>query len=74
MTFEIFNIFPTTVYIGEVENHVEYKKEFYKVYPKYDFEETDWDNTVSENLGKPFIHLEDNLDLLFNEIADHAKK
>ena len=59
MTFEIFNIFPTTVYIGEVENHVEYKKEFYKVYPKFDYEEDNGNVTVSENVGNPFIHLEE---------------
>ena len=25
---QIFNIFPTTIYVGEVENHNEYKTEF----------------------------------------------
>ena len=25
---QIFNIFPTTIYVGEVENHTENKKEF----------------------------------------------
>ena len=74
MTFETFNIFPTTIYVGEMVNHQKYKEEFDKVYPQYDYEETSWDNTVSENLGKPFIHLEDNLDSLFYEIANHAKK
>ena len=74
MTFETFNIFPTTIYVGQMSDHQKYKEEFYKVYPQYDYEETSWDNTVSENMGKPFIHLEDNLDLLFSEIADHAKK
>ena len=74
MTFETFNIFPTTIYVGEMVDHQKYKEEFNKVYPKYDYEETSWDNTVSENLGKPFIHLEDNLDSLFYEISLHAKK
>ena len=74
MTFETFNIFPTTLYVGKMLDHEKYKEEFYKVYPRYDYEETDIDNTVSENLGKPFIHLEDSLDTLFNEIAIHAKK
>ena len=74
MTFETFNIFPTTIYVGEMVDHQKYRKEFNKVYPKYDYEETSWDNTVSENLGKPFIHLEDNLDSLFYEISLHAKK
>lgn len=74
MTFETFNIFPTTIYVGEMDNHLKYKEEFYKVYPKYDFEETFKDNTVSENMGRPFIHLEDTLDPLFEEIASHARK
>ena len=74
MTFETFNIFPTTVYVGEVNEHQKHKEEFYKIYPKFDYEETCEDNTVSENLGKPFIHLESNLDPLFTEIASHAKK
>ena len=74
MTFETFNIFPTTLYVGKMLDHEKYKEEFYKVYPRYDYEETDIDNTVSENLGKPFIHLEDSLDTLFNEIAIHAKR
>ena len=74
MTFETFNIFPTTLYVGKMLDHEKYKEEFYKVYPRYDYEETDIDNTVSENLGKPFIHLEDSLDTLFNEIAIHSKK
>ena len=74
MTFETFNIFPTTIYVGEMVDHQKYREEFDKVYPQYDYEETSWDNTVSENLGKPFIHLEDNLDSLFYEIANHAKK
>ena len=74
MTFETFNIFPTTIYVGEMVDHQKYREEFDKVYPKYDYEETSWDNTVSENLGKPFIHLEDNLDSLFCEISLHAKK
>lgn len=74
MTFETFNIFPTTIYVGEMVDHQKYREEFDKVYPKYDYEETSWDNTVSENLGKPFIHLEDNLDSLFYEISLHAKK
>ena len=29
---QIFNIFPTTIYVGEVENHSEYKEEFLKLY------------------------------------------
>ena len=39
MNYDTFNIFPTTIYVGEIENHKKYKKDFYKLYPKYDYEE-----------------------------------
>ena len=71
---QLFNIFPTTIYVGEVTGHEKHKKEFYKVYPKYDYEENCDDNTVSENVGNPFIHLEPTLDTFFEKIAAHAKK
>lgn len=71
---QTFNIFPTTVYVGEVTDHETHKEEFYKVYPKFDYEETWEDNTVSENMGNPFVHLEDTLDPLFQQIAYHARK
>ena len=71
---QTFNIFPTTIYVGEVTEHEKHKEEFYKVYPKYDYEETWQDNTVSENVGNPFIHLEDSLNPLFQKIAAHARK
>ena len=44
---QIFNIFPTTVYVGEVENHSENKKEFMKIYDKFDYEENEISSTVS---------------------------
>ena len=34
---QIFNIFHTTIYVGEVENHTENKKEFMKLYDKLDY-------------------------------------
>ena len=71
---QLFNIFPTTVYIGEVTDHQTHKEEFYKVYHKFDYEDSDANSTVSENTGRPFIHLEDNLDPLFNEIILHTKR
>ena len=71
---QTFNIFPTTIYVGEVTDHETHKEEFYKLYPKYDYEETCDDNTVSENVGNPFIHLEDSLNPLFGQIAAHARK
>ena len=63
MTRQIFNIFPTTIYVSEIPNHQKYKDTFYKVYPKYDYEQVtyqdgeEWFNTTSENTGNPFIHL-----------------
>ena len=51
---EIYNIFPTTIYVSEVENHSKYKKEFYKLYSKYDYNQKsfrdneEWFNTTSE--------------------------
>ena len=71
---QLFNIFPTTVYVGEVTDHQTHKEEFYKVYHKFDYEDSDANSTVGENTGRPFIHLEDNLDPLFNEIILHTKR
>ena len=71
---QLFIIFPTTVYVGEVTDHQTHKEEFYKVYHKFDYEDSDANSTVSENTGRPFIHLEDNLDPLFNEIILHTKR
>ena len=72
---QIFNIFPTTVYVGEMSDHDNYKKSFYDVYHKFDYEETEYNNTVSENTGNPnIIHLEDSLEPIFDEIISHVKK
>lgn len=75
MIYDAINIFPTTIYVGKIENHLEYKKEFYKVYPKFDYNQIKGElvNTVSENQGNPLIHLEENLDPLFREICHHIK-
>ena len=54
--------------------HEKHKEEFYKVYPKYDYEENDRYNTVSENVGNPLLHLEDSLEPLFGDIISHVKK
>jgi hypothetical protein len=73
MKFDTVNFFPTTAYIGKIENHNTYKKEFYKVYPKFDWEEDEYDVTVSENIGNPLIHLENSLNSLFEDIVSHIK-
>ena len=72
---QIFNIFPTTVYVGEMSDHDNYKKSFYDVYHKFDYDEDEENNTVSENTGNPnIIHLEDSLEPIFDEIISHVKK
>ena len=50
MKKEIFNIFPTTIYVSEVENHSEIKKEFYKLYSKYDYNQKSFrDNDLDKD-------------------------
>ena len=70
---QIFNIFPTTIYVGEVENHNEYKTEFLKLYDKFDYEENEISSTVSEGQVNPLIHLEPSMDVMFQEIIRHIK-
>ena len=70
---QIFNIFPTTIYVGEVENHNEYKTEFLKLYDKFDYEENEISSTVSEGQVNPLIHLEPSIDVMFQEIIRHIK-
>ena len=76
---KIFNIFPTTIYTNKIKNHKKYKEEFYKLYPKYDYEQTsvengvEWFHTTSENMGKPTIHLEESLNQLFEQIILNTK-
>ena len=79
MTKQVYNIFPTTIYVNQIENHKEYKSRFYKLYSKYDYEQTslrdneEWFNTTSENFSKPYIHLEEDLCELFEQIIDNVK-
>jgi len=70
---QIFNIFPTTIYVGEVENHSENKKEFMRLYDKFDYEENEISTTVSEGQVNPLIHLEPSMDAMFREIIKHIK-
>ena len=70
---QIFNIFPTTIYVGEVENHSENKKEFMRLYDKFDYEENEISTTVSEGQVNPLIHLEPSMDVMFQEIIRHIK-
>ena len=79
MTKQVYNIFPTTIYVNQIENHEEYKNKFYNLYPKYDYKQTslrdneEWFNTTSENFSKPYIHLEEDLNQLFEQIVDNVK-
>ena len=67
---EVFNVFPTTIYVGEMNDHEKYKKNFYDVYHKFDYKE---DDAVSENIGNPLIHHEKSLEDLFSEVVSHVK-
>ena len=70
---QIFNIFPTTIYVDKVENHKKFKEQFLKLYEKFDYEENDISNTVSEGQVNPLIHLEPSMDDMFKEIVRHIK-
>jgi len=70
---QIYNAFPTTIFVEKISDHEKYKKRFYELYPKYDYEENDISNTVSEGQVDPLIHLEPTLDPLFQEIVDNVK-
>ena len=78
MKYEAINIFPTTVYIGEMEGHEKYKELFYNdLYPKYEFphieESSENINIVSETCGKPIIHTEESARPMMEEITRHIK-
>jgi hypothetical protein len=73
LSYDTLNIFPTTVYIGQSKYQLINKNKFYQEYPKYDFEQTQYNTTVSENSGNPLLHLNDNLAPIFNEIIEHVK-
>lgn len=73
MNYEIFDAFPVSFYVGDMEKHDTHKKSFYEVYPKYDYKDDDRNNTVSENVGNPLIHLEDSLQPLFKDVISHVK-
>ena len=70
---QIFNIFPTTIYVGQVEDHINFKNEFLRLYDKFDYEENHLSSTVSEGQVNPLIHLEPSMDDMFKEIVRHIK-
>ena len=65
---EVFNIFPTTIYVDKMIDHDSYKSNFYDVYHKFDYEENEISSTVSEGQVNPLIHLEPSMDVMFQEI------
>ena len=73
---QIFNVFPTTIYAERVENHPVYKELYYDLYAKYDYEENERSDVVSEGQKDvhPLLHLEPTLHPLFGEIISHVKK
>ena len=70
---QILNVFPLTIYVDKISKHEIYKEDFYKLYPKYDYDENTGASTVSEGYVDPFILLEPSLEHLFNEIAGHVR-
>ena len=70
---EVLNIFPTSIYVDKMIDHESYKSNFYDVYHKFDYEENDVNNAVSENVGNPLIHHEGCLDPLFEEVISHVR-
>ena len=77
VNYEYHNIFPTSIYIGEMNGHVRHKEVFYnEIYPKYQFPRMNKDgdiNTVSESEGKPIIHTEESAVPMMKEITEHIK-
>ena len=45
--YQTFNIFPTTVYVGEMEDHSKHKEDFYKVYSSIDLCECNLQNLTT---------------------------
>ena len=70
---QIFNIFPTTIYVGQMTGHSNFKEEFLRLYDKFDYEENELSTTVSEGQVNPLIHLEPSMDDMFKEIVRHIK-
>ena len=52
---------------------IKIKEQFLKLYEKFDYEENDISNTVSEGQVNPLIHLEPSMDDMFKEIVRHIK-
>jgi hypothetical protein len=71
--YRTLNIFPTSIYTAQSKNHLINKNKFYQEYHKYDFEQTKYNITVSENSGNPLLHLDTNLSPIFNEIIEHVR-
>ena len=77
VNYNVVNLFPTSIYVGEIENHEEYRKVFYsEIYSKYDFpheNERGGLNTSSVNCGRPLLHHERKLEPLFRSLTEHMR-
>lgn len=77
VNYEVVNIFPTTIYVGEMQNHHQYKRIFYEnVYERYSFDRMNSYgeiNTVSENCGRPILQTEKDLIPMYREIVIHIQ-
>ena len=77
---QVFNVFPTTIVVDVMQGHNKYVEDFEKVYPKYDYEPQIHKNgyvyntTTSENFGNPLLHLDEELQDCFGEIAYNVRK
>ena len=48
--YQTINIFPTTIYVGELENHLQYKKKFYDVDSEFNYRNSQWELQVKIHL------------------------
>ena len=77
---QVFNVFPTTIVVDVMQGHNKYLEDFEKVYPKYDYAPEIHENgyvyntTTSENFGNPLLHLDEELQDCFGEIAYNVRK
>ena len=70
MKYEAVEIFPTVVYVGNMQNHEQNKQIFLNNYHQYDLVNS---KVVSEPDGNPLLHLDEKFNGIFEEISSHLK-
>ena len=73
MKYDVVELFPTAVYVGNMDNHLIHKKVFLENFEKYDFFPTPDLTVVSEANGNPLLHLDDKFENIFLDISTHLK-